>query len=325
MDSRFVSLVSCTANSNTKTWFKEAETGEITLEEDDPEAVDLMIQFLYTSKYKDSKEVKDDTIKPVAPSPSGGIRTVSPVTAASNGGSLFGSFPPLQPGATPTPSGGSGFFGSRPSATPSGSLFSTANTTATPNAQPSSSSDSFESRPSATPSSSLFGTANKTATPGTQPSSSSSPFSFDVRQSKPTTNGPGTTNPGPSNLGKASGNVSANITPLAHYEKALIENIKVYILAEKYDINPLRFFAKQKYQELVSKCWNGPAFIESLRLLYDGTPEPIFSKTTSIRYVGIKEAGEHAKVLLDHEDFLALCRERGDICTDILRASLGKF
>jgi len=284
--------------------FKEAETGEITLEEDEPEVVDLMIQFLYTSKYKDSS--KEDKSTSATPSP----KPTSDSFQSAGAAGLFNppkTVPNLASSpAIPTPVSSGLLFGGRSNSpinpAPTGDVFRFPTSFDQPRVP--SFDQLFGSRPSpAVPSGALFVNSNVTVTPAAQPSSRSGGSLFSIPKS-------------------STNNLLAKVTPPAHLEKALIENVKVYILAEKYDISPLRYFAKQKYAELVSECWNGPAFIESLRLLYD---EMTDINSVGIRQVAIKVAGEHVKVLLDNKDFLSLCREHGDIATDILKASLGRY
>jgi hypothetical protein len=101
--------------------------------------------------------------------------------------------------------------------------------------------------------------------------------------------------------------------------EALLMNAKVYVIAEKYDVGALKTLATKKYKEVLPRTWNSPSFIASLALLYDETPDT----DCLLREVALNAAGEHAKDLVDRGEFAGLCRERGEIAFDVLKASLG--
>ena len=102
--------------------------------------------------------------------------------------------------------------------------------------------------------------------------------------------------------------------------EGLVTHAKVYIAAEKWDVQPLRSLAKKKYETLLPTAWNSDHFVESLKLIYDGTPER--SEMDGLRALAIKTAGEHAKELLDRGEFLNLCQEVPGLATDVLKASV---
>lgn len=94
----------------------------------------------------------------------------------------------------------------------------------------------------------------------------------------------------------------------------------IYVTAEKYDVQPLKTLAKDKFEAILATGWNSEHFVDSLKLIYDGTPDT--AEPDSLRELAINTAAIHAKELMDRGEFLSLCKERGDIATDILRASV---
>jgi hypothetical protein len=100
----------------------------------------------------------------------------------------------------------------------------------------------------------------------------------------------------------------------------LVTLAAIYVLAEKFDVQPLKTLVKGKYESIVRTGWNTEHFIDSLKLIYDGTPD--LSEPDGLRELAVRAAATHAKELLDRGEFLNLCTERGDITTDVLKASL---
>lgn len=103
--------------------------------------------------------------------------------------------------------------------------------------------------------------------------------------------------------------------------QGLITNAEVYILAEKYDIKPLKYRAKAMYEEIIPGTWNTPSFVESLELIYEGTPDS--PKIDMLRGLALCTAAKHAKELMDRGEFVTLCKKNGELSTDILKTSLG--
>jgi hypothetical protein len=101
---------------------------------------------------------------------------------------------------------------------------------------------------------------------------------------------------------------------------ALLIHTSVYLLADEKDISALKRLAKQRYEETVPGGWNSPEFCTSLRKIFDETPENDRSFWDMARDL----AGERAKELMDRGEFVSLCKERGDISTEIFKAYLAK-
>ncbi|TAQ87236.1 hypothetical protein B7494_g4422 [Chlorociboria aeruginascens] len=250
--------------------FRESATGEIDLEDEEPEIVNHMIDFFYTGDYNDSRgsdPIIIDAISPVQDVESPLIDPYYLVTSSSS-----------------TP------------ATPSSSSNLTAFGTA-----------EFED-PAPSPLIYLDDESTSLTGGSTNGSSGSS--------SSPTPSDSASTSLFDSPLMNNSFNNSARAG-------ALLINAKVYILAEKYDIQPLKLYSTQKYKSLLPGTMSSSCFVESLEMIYDGTPDRVGAQEL-LREIVINAASERAKDLLEREDFFMLCKDRGDIATDFLLNS-GKY
>jgi hypothetical protein len=70
------------------------------------------------------------------------------------------------------------------------------------------------------------------------------------------------------------------------------------VIAEQYDIQPLKYLARNKYAEIVPTTWNSAEFVQSLKFIYDGTPDNLLM-TDKLREVAMNSAAQHAKELMD--------------------------
>ncbi|KAB8292166.1 hypothetical protein EYC80_007909 [Monilinia laxa] len=93
----------------------------------------------------------------------------------------------------------------------------------------------------------------------------------------------------------------------------LLVNTMLYILADKYDIPPLKTLATKKFERALRTDWNSPSFTASLNLLYEQLPE----SDTCLTSRALRAACLHARDLKDREDFTALCRSNPDIAYDL--------
>jgi hypothetical protein len=96
---------------------------------------------------------------------------------------------------------------------------------------------------------------------------------------------------------------------------SLVVNAKAYIMADKYEIEPLKEWAVTKYKEVLPKTWNSTSFIESASLIFENTPE----SDRMLRDIIIQKAGKNAKSLFDRGEFVALLQSNSDIAVEILR------
>lgn len=99
---------------------------------------------------------------------------------------------------------------------------------------------------------------------------------------------------------------------------ALLTNTMVYIIGDQLQIPDLKMLAKKKFEEVVTDRWNSGSFVAGLKLLYKETLE----NDPSMKDIAVKTAGEHVKDLCDRGEFVALCKEEGEIAFDVLKASL---
>ena len=99
---------------------------------------------------------------------------------------------------------------------------------------------------------------------------------------------------------------------------ALLTNAKVYVIGDKYNIQPLKELVKRKYAEVVPYEWNDASFAASLQFLYENTPE----SDRLLKDVAIRTAAQHAKELIDHGEFVDLFRNCKGIAFDVLKQAL---
>lgn len=100
--------------------------------------------------------------------------------------------------------------------------------------------------------------------------------------------------------------------------EAVLINTKVYIIGDKYDIQPLKDLAAKKYGEALPNHWNSAPFVASLKLVYEETLE----NDRPLKDLAVKTAAKHAKELTDRGEFASLCKENAEITFDVLKASL---
>lgn len=76
----------------------------------------------------------------------------------------------------------------------------------------------------------------------------------------------------------------------------------------------------ENYFEVASTVWNTSGLIQSLKLIYNGTPQT--AKMDELRETAVKIAPDHANELFEIEQFVTLCKENGQIATNTFQASL---
>ncbi|KAF7888120.1 uncharacterized protein EAF02_002661 [Botrytis sinoallii] len=94
--------------------------------------------------------------------------------------------------------------------------------------------------------------------------------------------------------------------------------IRVFIIAEKYDIQVLKVLVKTKFEKAVFTEWNTISLSASLRLMYDELPE----SDRLLKDIAIQAAADHMEELADKGEFAKLCKEDGEIAYDVLKAFL---
>jgi hypothetical protein len=96
---------------------------------------------------------------------------------------------------------------------------------------------------------------------------------------------------------------------------SLLINAKVYIIADKYEIQALKDLAAAKYKSVLPKTWNSSAFTESSGLVYNNT----LDTDRMLRNAIVQEASKHVKILLDRGEFVDLLESRGDLAVEVLK------
>lgn len=96
---------------------------------------------------------------------------------------------------------------------------------------------------------------------------------------------------------------------------SLLVNAKIYIIADKYDIQALKEWAVAKYEEVLPTTWNSSSFIESASLVFEKTLE----SDRMLREVIIRKASANSKALFDRGEFVALLQSHGDFAAEVLR------
>ncbi|RDW88237.1 hypothetical protein BP6252_00269 [Coleophoma cylindrospora] len=100
--------------------------------------------------------------------------------------------------------------------------------------------------------------------------------------------------------------------------EALEINAEVYVIAEKYDIQPLKSLARERYEEVfvsVHRKEFTTSFVHSLVILFDGTPEG-----DGLRSFAFRAAARNSADLLQNEAFSQLFMKRGEIAFDLFKS-----
>lgn len=100
---------------------------------------------------------------------------------------------------------------------------------------------------------------------------------------------------------------------------AHVIHAKVYILADRYNIQPLKDLATLKYGG-APFILNDDSFVNSLELLYEQTHD----RDRGLKDLAIKMAAEHSELLMDREMFPTLCKANGDIAFDVFQAFVNR-
>ncbi|KAF7859654.1 hypothetical protein EAF04_008733 [Stromatinia cepivora] len=334
--------------------FKEATTGVINFEEDEPEIVEYMIKFLYVGTYKTLARMN----KLTAPEMSkGGATSIAESYALLFGEPLFKLLSPRlhTPSNTNTTTNGpknlfepaAGMFSSSngasmfaPPQAPRDSEHNIFDNTPRTEARPSIFDPYCEVDPtntstatagSTTSRANLFGPVNlppPSATAAGSTTFTSNIFGPVTFPSTPETATGSTAHVSGGNIDTGNAPVqssegkfdwsSIGLSSIEFHAEDLIKHAKVYIMAEKYGIQPLKILARERYFTISKTCWDSSYFVESIELIFDGTPE--ISGGDCLRNSAVEMASRHPKQLLAREDFTQLCEERGDIATAILQS-----
>lgn len=96
---------------------------------------------------------------------------------------------------------------------------------------------------------------------------------------------------------------------------SLLINAKVYIIADKYEVQALKDLAIAKYLHVLPETWNSSAFAESADLVYNNTVET----DRMLRDAIVQGASKNVKALLDRGEFVDLLKSQSDLTVEVLR------
>ncbi|KAL8749687.1 MAG: hypothetical protein Q9184_006712, partial [Pyrenodesmia sp. 2 TL-2023] len=100
---------------------------------------------------------------------------------------------------------------------------------------------------------------------------------------------------------------------------ALLNNVLVYALAEKYDIQPLKGFAHQKFQNRAAYKWASEDIITVLQEVYAATP----ANDTLLRGAIHQVCDCYANCLMVNRKFLAMVKKDGGLAYEMLNSVYG--
>ncbi|KUJ17733.1 uncharacterized protein LY89DRAFT_733560 [Mollisia scopiformis] len=291
--------------------FKEASTGEFTLEEDDPETVQLMLKFMYTGILDIEVPTPPITQTTETKPSTSGFPYSNDTQCTSNCPPRHGA--PILSHLQPV-----SYYPSQPYISSASYGFGPFN--------PPSYGGGIVTNSIATQHNNIFGFNSQTGSVvGFNPRPAAVSYVGTPPILNMTTNPP-VTSSNPIYVGPKNG-TSSTPTPSAEPDadalsKGLLAAAEVYVLADKYDVSALKSLACDRYKALSGTYWDSEEFIESLSIVFDGTPD--MNERDMLRAAALDTAVAHAKELLDKESFQELCQYRGDIATAVLIASVDK-
>ncbi|KFY01211.1 hypothetical protein O988_02862 [Pseudogymnoascus sp. VKM F-3808] len=103
--------------------------------------------------------------------------------------------------------------------------------------------------------------------------------------------------------------------PLPNGE-ALMINIKVLLIAEKFDLDGLMKLAVEKHEEAVQMLWDTPSFGRSILLLYDSEMNEVLGR--ELRNATINAIANNAAELLKNKAFRGILIRCGELATEVL-------
>lgn len=97
---------------------------------------------------------------------------------------------------------------------------------------------------------------------------------------------------------------------------ALLNNVLVYALAEKYDIQPLKGFAYQKFQNRAAYKWDAEDIITVLQQVYAATP----ANDTLLRGAIHQVCDRYADCLMIIQEFVAMVKKDGALACEMMNS-----
>lgn len=95
----------------------------------------------------------------------------------------------------------------------------------------------------------------------------------------------------------------------------MVFNVKVYSIADNYEIPALKTIASQKFKESVKTCWNMDDFPPAIAEVYGSTPP----NDQGLRSVIVDVACEHITELLQKQGFCDILEETAGFALDLVQ------
>ena len=92
-------------------------------------------------------------------------------------------------------------------------------------------------------------------------------------------------------------------------QPALLSSVRVYAIADKYDIQPLKELAKNRFETSAEKNWAHKDFSDTVKEIFESTP----TSDRGLRDIAIRIVASHADVLIQKDEFRELIEEVGDL------------
>ncbi|KAK7924970.1 hypothetical protein LTR80_011961, partial [Exophiala xenobiotica] len=115
--------------------------------------------------------------------------------------------------------------------------------------------------------------------------------------------------------------ISAKSDTISNHDQdqpALFSSVRVYAIADKYDIPPLKELARQRFGNWAKTNWLHEDFCNVAREVFDSTP----ANDRGLRDVVIQIVALHVNDLTEKPEFRNLIEEIGDLGLGILRQVL---
>lgn len=107
--------------------------------------------------------------------------------------------------------------------------------------------------------------------------------------------------------------------PIQPPKTALLVNVKLYVIADKYDIPTLKKFAQDKYTEIVKAHWDTDEFMRSAEITFERT-----LAGDALRGVVVSTAARHAQTLVEKKEFAEMLAEHGEVAVEVLKKVIAK-
>ncbi|KAL5315678.1 hypothetical protein ACEPPN_016548 [Leptodophora sp. 'Broadleaf-Isolate-01'] len=98
----------------------------------------------------------------------------------------------------------------------------------------------------------------------------------------------------------------------------LIKVRHIPLESDYYNISKLRELAKSKYEASLAELWNTASFVDSIRQIYEGTPDT--DLIDDLRQLAIDAASfpAHVRELMAKKNFLSLFNDNVDFGRDLV-------